>query len=147
MHLNPAHQSVKSCVRYLCVCHLLMNYRQLSDYFFCTFSLYTSRIALTTSSIPISEESTSTASSACFRGEISRFMSRSSRSMMSFRIWSRSKDSPFCSYSSALLFALVSGSVVFAGHRGFFVGGIEGRQRKEASVRAGTPSGDTTRAP
>ncbi len=26
-----------------------------------------------------------------------------------------------------VLFALVSGSVVFAGHRGFFVGGIEGR--------------------
>ena len=26
-------------------------------------------------------------------------------------------------------------------------GGIEGRQRKVASVRAGTPSGDTTRAP
>ena len=25
-----------------------------------------------------------------------------------------------------VLFALVSGSVVFAGHRGFFVGGIEG---------------------
>ena len=72
-----------------------------------------------------------------------------------------------------VLFALVSGSVVFAGHRGFFVGGIEGapeeggiglcgmqsgvevlwcgwrggRQRKVASVRAGTPSGDTTRAP
>ena len=46
-----------------------------------------------------------------------------------------------------VLFALVSGSVVFAGHRGFFVGCIEGRQRKEASVRAGTPSGDTTRAP
>ena len=74
-----------------------------------------------------------------------------------------------------VLFALVSGSVVFAGHRGFFGGGIEGRQRKEASVRewmqsgmflrfcgvdvvegrqrkvaslrAGTPSGDTTRAP
>ena len=146
MYLNPTHQSMKSCVRYLCVCHLLMNYRQLSDHF-CIFSLYTLRIALTTSSIPISEESTSTASSACFRGEISRFMSRWSRSMMSFRIWSRSKASPFCSYSSALLFALVSGSVVFAGHRGFFVGGIEGRQRKEASVRAGTPSGDTTRAP
>ena len=46
-----------------------------------------------------------------------------------------------------VLFALVSGSVVFAGHRGFFVGGIEGRQRKVASLRAGTPSGDTTRAP
>ena len=46
-----------------------------------------------------------------------------------------------------VLFALVSGSVVFAGHRGFFVGGRGGRQRKEASVRAGTPSGDTTRAP
>ena len=26
-------------------------------------------------------------------------------------------------------------------------GGIEGRQKKVASVRAGTPSGDTTRAP
>ena len=46
-----------------------------------------------------------------------------------------------------VLFAVVSGSVVFAGHRGFFVGGIEGRQRKVASLRAGTPSGDTTRAP
>ena len=39
----------------------------------------------------------------------------------------------------------VSGSVGTAGCR-FFCWDGEGRQRKVASLRAGTPSGDTTRA-
>ena len=43
-------------------------------------------------------------------------------------------------------FGSVSGSVGTAGCR-FFCWDGEGRQRKVASVRAGTPSGDTTRAP
>jgi len=42
---------------------------------------------------------------------------------------------------------LVCGDAVGGVVKVLWCGGIEGRQRKVASVRAGTPSGDTTRAP
>ena len=58
------------------------------------------KIYLTAStSMPISEVSKKTASSACFKGAISRFISRSSRSAISFSISLKSQSNPLATSS------------------------------------------------